>query len=400
MKYLATILCFAFFCCTASAQFGIPEALKKKAEEEVEKAINKEEEAPKEEDKKAEEKKEDAPKEATDIKTPEFKVYSKYDFIPGEQTLFFEDFSSDNVGDFPARWNTNGSGEVVTSDNVGGKWLQLKSYGFFIPDYNTDFPQNYTIEFDFIPMPTSDFNFSTGFYLVRGNIKKPDEGGAIPGTAGCKITFSKSDLDYSSYDNSDYTTHGSNKCEMELHGKYRVSIWVQNQRLRIYVNGSKIIDAPRALPKDAAFNMIRLENSDAETNPLYTNIRIAAAAPDTRSKLITEGKLVTHGITFAVASDKLKPESFGVLKSIAQALTENPTVKINIIGHTDSDGNAEKNLELSKKRAESVKRSLVEDFKIDASRIATDGKGASEPLKPNDSAENKAENRRVELIKL
>ena len=146
--------------------------------------------------------------------------------------------------------------------------------------------------------------------------------------------------------------------------------------------------------------MIRLENADPQVHPLYTNIRIAAAAPDTRSKLITEGKLVTHGITFAVASDKLKPESFGVLKSIAQALTENPTVKIKIVGHTDSDGNADKNMELSKKRAESVKKSLVDDFKIDASRISTDGKGASEPLKPNDTPENKAENRRVELIKL
>lgn len=400
MKYLATILCFAFFCCTASAQFGIPEALQKKAEEEVEKAIKGEEEAPKEEEKKSEEKKEEVSTEATGIKTPEFKVYSKYDFIPGEQTLFFEDFSTDNVGDFPARWNTNGSGEVVTTDNSDLKWLQLKSHGFFIPDYNTDFPANYTIEFDFLPMPTSDFNFSTGFYLVRGDIKKPDEGGAIPGSAGCKITLDRNYISYSTYNNSDYSTEGSNSCVMELHGKYRVSIWVQNQRLRIYVNGSKIIDAPRALPKDVAFNMIRLENFDSEMNPMYSNIRIAAAAPDTRSKLITEGKLVTHGITFAVASDKLKPESFGVLKSIAQALTDNPTVKIKIVGHTDSDGNAEKNMELSKKRAESVKKSLVDDFKIDASRISTDGKGASEPLKPNDTPENKSENRRVELIKL
>lgn len=399
MKYFALILCFAFFYCSASAQFGIPEALQKKAEEEVEKAIN-QEETPKEEEKRTEEKKEESQKETTDIKTSEFKVYSKYDFIPGEQTLFFEDFSSDNIGDFPARWNTNGSGEVVTLENFTGKWLQVKSEGFFIPDYNTDFPENFTIEFDIVPALNDDYGFNTGFYIVRGNIKTPEEGGAIPGEAGCKISFDKTRVFYSTYDDGNYSVSGDNNSDMERVGVHHFSIWVQKQRLRIYVNGSKIIDSPRALPKDKAMNMIRIENADPQVRPLYTNIRIAAAAPDTRSKLITEGKLVTHGITFAVASDRLKPESFGVLKSIAQALTENPTVKIKIIGHTDSDGNAEKNMELSKKRAESVKKSLVDDFKIDASRISTDGKGATEPLKPNDSPENKAENRRVELIKL
>lgn len=72
--------------------------------------------------------------------------------------------------------------------------------------------------------------------------------------------------------------------------------------------------------------------------------------------------------------------------------------KILIVGHTDSDGDADKNLELSKKRAQSVKNMLVKEFGIDASKLETDGKGETEPINSNDTLQDKANNRRVEFI--
>ena len=51
--------------------------------------------------------------------------YSKYDFIPGEKVIFYEDFSQDAVGDFPALWNTNGSAEVVTTNLFPGNWMKF-----------------------------------------------------------------------------------------------------------------------------------------------------------------------------------------------------------------------------------------------------------------------------------
>jgi outer membrane protein OmpA-like peptidoglycan-associated protein len=132
---------------------------------------------------------------------------------------------------------------------------------------------------------------------------------------------------------------------------------------------------------------------------LIGNLKFAGGAPDTRNKLITEGKFVTRGILFDVNSDKIKPESYGVLKDIANVLTENSSVKVKIVGHTDSDGKDADNLSLSKRRAESVKSSLVKDFGIDAARLDTDGKGASQPVDANNTAEGKANNRRVEFIK-
>lgn len=127
---------------------------------------------------------------------------------------------------------------------------------------------------------------------------------------------------------------------------------------------------------------------------------MAAGLPDTRSKLLTEGKFVTHGILFDVNSDRIKPQSYGVLKDIASVLSENSSVAVKIIGHTDSDGNAAANLDLSQRRAEAVKVSLIKDFGIDASRLQTDGKGASQPVDSNNTAEGKANNRRVEFVKL
>jgi outer membrane protein OmpA-like peptidoglycan-associated protein len=132
----------------------------------------------------------------------------------------------------------------------------------------------------------------------------------------------------------------------------------------------------------------------------FCNLKLSVGAPDTRNKLITEGKFVTSGILFDVNSDKIRPESYGVMKDIANVLSENSSVRVKIIGHTDSDGSDADNLALSKKRAESVKTSLVKDFSIDVSRLETDGKGELQPVDKNTTPEGKANNRRVEFIKL
>jgi len=137
-----------------------------------------------------------------------------------------------------------------------------------------------------------------------------------------------------------------------------------------------------------------------EDRYLLSNLKLAAGLPDTRSKLINEGKFVTSGILFDVNSDKIKQQSYGVLKDIANVLSDNSSVNVKIVGHTDSDGNAADNLSLSKRRAEAVKAALVKNFGIDASRLQTDGKGASEPIASNATADGKANNRRVEFVKL
>ncbi len=174
-----------------------------------------------------------------------------------------------------------------------------------------------------------------------------------------------------------------------------VIIWIQKRRVRIYHQGAKTVDVPTNIYAHTKFNRFLFSGWDRKSSPMVTNLKITSASPDTRSKLITECKLVTYGITFDVNKADIKPESYGTLKSIADVLKENPGVSVKITGHNDSDGDDSMNLDLSKRRAESVKNELSSKFGIKASRMETEGAGESKPVAPNDVPSNKAMNRRV-----
>jgi len=348
-----------------------------------------------------------------------FETYSKFDFIPGDKVIAYDDFSQDAIGDFPANWNTNSSGEVVSSSIQPGHWLMVKKQGRFIPEYIKNLPDNFTFEYDVICNEKYSFYSPvlSLFFLTGNNGKEafdysfiPIEKrsgvriGVHPTDAGARggTTNTESFEDGASFMKNEVTTSQFNSYAGKI--KLHVSVWRQKQRLRVYLNEEKAFDLPRAFPANKSYSTVLFEiwgnmNNDIDRY-LIGSIKFSAGAPDTRNKLITEGKFVTRGILFDVNSDKIKPESFGTLKDIATVLTENPSVKVNIVGHTDADGKGADNLNLSKRRAESVKASLVKNFGIDASRLETDGKGASQPVDNNITPEGKANNRRVEFIKL
>jgi len=100
-----------------------------------------------------------------------------------------------------------------------------------------------------------------------------------------------------------------------------------------------------------------------------------------------------------VNSDRIKPESYGALKEIAGVLKGNAELKVLIVGHTDSDGDAALNLDLSKRRAASVRIDLVRGLAIEEARMDTHGKGESKSVDKNDTMAGKANNRRVQFIK-
>jgi outer membrane protein OmpA-like peptidoglycan-associated protein len=169
------------------------------------------------------------------------------------------------------------------------------------------------------------------------------------------------------------------------------------------MDDKKVWDLPKAVDESIKLNSLYFRNDAASNdNDAYYvgNIRLAVGSPDTRNKLITEGKFVTHGILFDVNSDKIKPESYGALKDIANVLNENADVKVKIVGHTDTDGDDKSNVDLSKRRAEAVKNMLSKEFSINADRMQTDGKGEASPIDVNTTSVGKANNRRVEFIKL
>jgi len=196
----------------------------------------------------------------------------------------------------------------------------------------------------------------------------------------------------------------------QLQGWYgqpvHVAIQVQKERYRGWLNELKAFDVPKGMAITGdTINQLRFEvgntNYSEETYGVYIgNIKVATGLPDTRHKLVEEGRFTTNGILFDVQSDVIRPESYGVIKEIAGVLKENPSIRVKVVGHTSSDGDDAANLELSKKRSAAVKALLVSEFSIDAVRIDTEGKGETEPIADNKTKEGRVQNRRVEFIKL
>jgi len=353
--------------------------------------------------------------------TAAFESYSRYDFIPGENILYAEDFLQDAVGEMPLKWITNNRGETVSEKRTNSKWMRLFPGSRFVSPPSKKMPPNFTVEMDIMLQFSGEGGYvypeleikllellagdaAARSYVVNEDAKNEVSLVLLPGSEGSTLS-----AQMKSYVNG--REHFSNtqkeiKRFSESAGKpLHLSIWVQKERIRYWINGEKIYDIPQAVPAGAGFNRIgfSLESSLYEEDQLgiyVSNINVAEGTPDMRSKLLTEGKLVTHGILFDVASDKIKGESAGVLKEIASILKENPELKIKVVGHTDSDGDAAQNLNLSQRRSKAVKAALSQAYGIDATRIETEGFGETKPIGNNATKEGKAQNRRVEFIKL
>ena len=339
---------------------------------------------------------------------PSLKTYSKYDFIPGAKIMGYDEFSGDAVGDFPAKWTTNASGEIMTVDNHEGKWLNISKEGYYLPQFIKTLPENFTMEYDllFIPPPTRDGANTAvvGLQFINKTDKTAFE-------YGPDRSYFELDPYMENINVATYTKAGEKLLANEFNVKgltrnkvlnYHIAVWRQKNRLRVYLNENKVVDVPSLLSPDIKYNTVRFAtslNNDGSTW-LISNFKFASGLPDTRNKLITEGKFSTTGILFATNSASIQPASYGTLKDIAAVLKENSGIQVKIVGHTDNDGNAAANLELSKRRADAVKVMLVKEFGIDESRLQTDGKGAAQPAVPNTSSEGKAQNRRVEFIKM
>ncbi len=344
---------------------------------------------------------------------------AKFDFVPGEQIIYADDFATDEMGELPVNWNTNGSGELTTLGKVPGNWLKLHKSFMYLSRNKGAFGENYTVEFDVVlQLKNNGWSYPEFLFGVFATKDEPNTDNSFlkhytkyaavvaelhPGEFKSSRITLRSLLEGRSYFNSNAKNYDA--LEKYYGRPVHVSVQVQKERMRIWMNQEKVFDAPKALPADVKMNQLFFQvghtNYPEDQYGIYvSNIKVATGKPDTRHKLVEEGKFSTTGILFDVNAATIKPESNGVLKELADVLTKVPDIKIRIVGHTDSDGKDTDNLELSKKRAAAVKDALAKDFAIDASRMVTDGKGEAEGVADNKTKEGKAQNRRVEFIKL
>ncbi len=335
-------------------------------------------------------------------------VYSKFDFVPGDKILYFDDFSTDFIGDFPSKWNTNGSGEVVTINESPQRWLGiLPGYNtYYIPDVPA-LPEEYTIEFDLLAIGLDAKTSSTATLQIAlsddPNFKRGDNWvhAYIPfcqyGAIGIRMRnfINKgADGEINNVVNADLRT--------AVVDQPHISIAVNKQRFRLWVNEKKYVDIPRAVPMGSVLSTLKFQLTsfkDGKEQLFISNVKVAKGGLDLRRKLLSEGKVSTNGILFESGSANIQPRSMGIIRQISQVLQQDGAMKLLIIGHTDSDGDDTANMALSKKRADAVKNALITIYKVTADRLETTGKGESEPVADNGTTDGKAQNRRVEFIK-
>lgn len=338
-------------------------------------------------------------------------VNSNSDFEAGTKVIFSDTFKNDGIGDFPVTWNTNSSAQVITFNNENTRWLQL-DLGEYTPDGITEIPENCTFEFDVTVSDNFDW-YSDGITLNivavkdrRKDFMKWSRFSA--GSNGVRLRLKPKNFEYKGetslqtyLDNTIIIDKKNNNELFTLkNSTVHVALWRQKNRLRVYLNGKKIWDVPRAFG-DANYNSITFNTSGVEKEHFYlSNLRLAVAGKDMRHALLETGKFVTNDILFDVNKAIIKPSSFKVLDELGKTLAENPDISVKIIGHTDSDGSTTANQALSEKRAEAIKEYLSDNFPIAGKRMKTIGKGESEPITTNSTSEGKAKNRRVEFIKI
>ena len=171
------------------------------------------------------------------------------------------------------------------------------------------------------------------------------------------------------------------------------------------INTDKVVAQATTSPTTGAYST---------TLPLQSNYRLHVTATDffAVDKLIMDlaatdtidlqpiekkKAIVLHNLYFASFQTTILPESEGALQQLYEMLSDNPTLRIRIVGHTDDVGTDEDNQVLSEGRANSVRQAMI-DRGIDASRIEAEGRGEKEPVVPNTSDDNRAKNRRVEFV--
>jgi OmpA-OmpF porin, OOP family len=323
---------------------------------------------------------------AAPAQQPEMTVV-KADFMPGEKTLFFDDFTDMAAGDAPAHFKVRGGAPELMAGG-GIKQLTVTSRGSLFPNI-TALPQNFTFETE-IKAETkgrSDFTLmlsSKGKQILHWWISAMGPEKQLDVIASLRTPYSEL---------------GRKRVKVNLDEPVKLALWVQNGRMRSFVNGEKQLDFNQV--EMPPIDSIEIANSVLGAGAAfgYRWVRFAESTPDFSQMITASGRYVSHGILFDTGSDRLKPESAAVIQSIARGLETNPALKLLIEGHTDSVGNADQNLDLSRRRAEAVKAVLVTQFKVDAARLTAAGLGATKPMDSNDTPQGRSQNRRVEFVK-
>jgi outer membrane protein OmpA-like peptidoglycan-associated protein len=319
--------------------------------------------------------------------------WANYDFVPGSRTIYFTDFTDEQVGNFPKRLTfKTGQMEIVELDG-GQRALKASSASELLIPLPEALPAKFTIELDVINRNSHGVAANT--FEITGGGSPNDDKHTVVG-----------------WGHNGLTVYGGGVQHMDVMAKEAdreryvgkpasFRILGDGQALKLYADEKRIANIPNGGFQRGRALVLDLQGRDDEANAVYvTRIRVAESNKDIYDELSTSGRWTTQGILFETGKSDLKPESTPTLKAIAAALKGHPDLKVEIQGHTDNVGSAASNLTLSQARADAVKAALQADYAVDAGQLTAKGYGDTKPVTKNASPEGRANNRRVEIVKL
>jgi len=321
--------------------------------------------------------------------------YAKSDFVAGDEIIFEDDLANEKMGEFPSQWDLlGGVAEVASIDKFKciyfeggtGHIAPLMKEKNYLPDV-------FTLEYDFW---INEKKGITQGYTLRFKNTNDDE--------VLRVTLGVWDRDVTvkwSYK----TPDGSNRDgagtfpRVSTDSWYHFSLSFNKRALKMYINGVRVANVPN-MAAPAKFDFWGNNWGTWETfKEAITNIRLAKGAVPLYDRMMSDGKIISYGITFDVGKSTIKPESMGEINRIVTLMKENPSLKFSVEGHTDNTGTAANNQTLSDARSKAVVDKLVE-LGINRDRLKSAGKGQTSPIADNKTDEGRAKNRRVEFVKI
>ena len=333
--------------------------------------------------------------------------YEQSDFVPGAVAFFEDDLVSEQMGEFPSKWDlVDGSADVA---NMKGKKCIHFEPGTRIEPLMTNqqsyIPDVFTLEFDFW-MNDPKTEMSNCYEL---EFKDADGGDVYEIRIGESYSKLEVTCRFMSTTGDWRDSGGGKTWEMKKNDWSHFAMSFNKRALKIYINNKRVINIPNC--KSA----VRMKIHQAEWGGFHgnknymTNFRYAKGAMELYEQKVTDmsavekaiaetGKFVTNNILLETGKATLKPESMDEIQKVADYMKKNPTARFEVQGHTDNQGSDKINDPLSQQRAEAVVKAL-EGLGCDPFNMRAVGKGSHEPVADNATEAGRAKNRRVEFIK-
>jgi len=312
------------------------------------------------------------------------------DFVAGDDVLVFNDYFNDNVGDFPRAFELiEGSFEII--EWQGERYVRALSGGIFAIPLPRTLPEQFTVEYA-VNLPHGNAYASLTPGRAHYGPSRTYKGSTVTiahGRGGVRPVGGVGPTAEATYD-----------AAIVRDAIAPVSVMADGDHMKVYLGDTRIANVPNAVFPRSDTLFFAVSSATRDKPVLIGSFRIAGGGRDLYDRLAESGRVATQGIYFDVNSATIRSESGPTLDEIGTMLQEHPDLRISIEGHTDSDGDDASNLDLSARRAASVKEYLVSNYSIDAGRLESVGLGETRPVADNDTAEGKQQNRRVELVKL